>query len=102
MNWKLLNPLNWRKSFLLLILGGFIFVWFAFIDTYSLWTRYQLSERKEDLKEKTRQLETETTELRHKIENLRSDSALLERIAREEYGMRKKGDVVYKIRKKSD
>ncbi|MFH5882843.1 septum formation initiator family protein [Halalkalibaculum sp. DA3122] len=98
MNWKLINPLNWRKSFLLLVLGGFVFVWFAFIDTYSLLTRYQLSERKEDLKLKTRQLEAETVELKDKIEDLKSDSALLERIAREKYGMRKEGDVVYKIR----
>ncbi|MDR8392693.1 septum formation initiator family protein [Aliifodinibius sp. S!AR15-10] len=102
MNWKLLNPLNWRKSFLILILGGFVFIWFTFIDTYSLLTRYQISERKEDLKAKTRQLEAETVELKDKIEDLQSDSALLERIAREEYGMRKKGDVVYKIREKDN
>lgn len=102
MNWKLINPLNWRKSFLILIMGGFIIVWFTFIDTYSLLTRYQLNERKEDLKQKTQQLEAETAELKDKIEDLRSDSALLERIAREEYGMRKEGDVVYKIREEDN
>lgn len=100
MNWKLLNPLNWRKSFLLLILGAFVVVWFAFLDTYSLLTRYQLSERKEDLREKTEQLEAETAQLQEKIKDLKSDSTLLERIAREEYGMRKEGEVVYKIRAK--
>lgn len=102
MNWKLINPLNWPKSFLLFILGGFVIVWFAFIDSYSLLTRYQLSERKEDLKLKTQQLEAETAELKGKIEDLKSDSALLERIAREEYGMRKEGDVVYRIREKEN
>ncbi|MDZ7691527.1 MAG: septum formation initiator family protein [Balneolaceae bacterium] len=102
MNWKLINPLNWRKSFLLLILGGFVFIWFAFIDTYSLWTRYQLSERKENLRQKTQQLEAEAAQLEQKIEDLKSDSSLLERIAREEYGMRKEGEVVYKIREKNN
>ncbi|MDX1637492.1 MAG: septum formation initiator family protein [Balneolaceae bacterium] len=102
MNWKLLNPLSWPKSFLILILGGFLFIWFSFIDTYSLWTRYQLSERKDDLRQKTRQLEAEATRLKEKIHDLESDSALLERIAREEYGMRREGDVVYKIREKED
>jgi len=102
MNWQLINPLRWRKSFLLLILGGFVFVWFAFIDTYSLWTRYQLSERKKELKEKTERLEAETAQLKAKINDLKSDPALLERIAREEYGMRKEGETVYKIREKED
>lgn len=100
MNWHLLNPLRWRKSFLALILGGFLIIWFAFFDTYSLWTRYELSQRKQELQEKTEQLEAETAELEQKINDLRSDPALLERIAREEYGMRKEGETVYKIREK--
>lgn len=100
MNLQILNPLRWRKSFLFIILGGFIFVWFTFIDTYSIWTRITLNERKEDLKERTEQLKIETIELKQKIENLENDPALLERIAREEYGMKKEGETVYKILEK--
>jgi len=100
MDLQVLNPLRWRKSFLALVLGGFIFIWFAFIDTYSLWTRYKLTERKSELIEKTRQLRSETEQLKLKIEKLKSDPMLLERIAREEYGMRKKGETVYKIKEK--
>ncbi len=100
MNFQILNPLRWRKSFLFLVLGGFVIVWFSFIDTYSLWTRYQLSEKKEELKEKTLKLEQETAELKQKIKDLKQDPALLERIAREEYGMKKEGETVYKIKEK--
>ena len=100
MNFQIFNPLRWRKSFLALILGGFVFIWFAFIDTYSLWTRYQLSQRKDDLKVKTEQLEAETARLKQQIEDLKSDPALLERIAREEYGMKKEGETVYKVKVK--
>lgn len=100
MNFQILNPLRWRKSFLLIILGGFVFIWFAFIDTYSIWTRYTLEQRKSDLKEKTEVLKAETAELKQKIENLKNDPALLERIAREEYGMKKEGEKVYKIKEK--
>ena len=99
MYWQLLNPLRWRKSFLFMVLGGFLFIWFAFIDTYSLWTRIELMQRKQELKSKTKQLEAETAALKEKIDNLETDSTLLERIAREEYGMRKEGETVYKIRK---
>lgn len=97
MNLQLINPLRWRKSFLGIILGGFILIWFTFIDTYSLWTRYQLHERKKELISRTAELEKETAELREKIEALKNDPALLERIAREEYGMKKEGETVYKI-----
>lgn len=100
MNFQIFNPLRWRKSFLILVLGGFLVLWFAFIDTYSLWTRYQLSERQDDLKVKTEQLEKETARLKQQIEDLKNDPALLERIAREEYGMKKEGETVYKIKVK--
>lgn len=97
MNLELLNPLRWRKSFLFLILGGFVVIWFTFIDTYSIWTRIELSQRKAELKAKKEQLKAETNLLKKKIENLRTDPFLLERIAREEYGMKKEGETVYKI-----
>lgn len=100
MNLHILNPLRWRKSFLLLVLGGFVVIWFAFIDTYSLWTRYTLAQRKADLKQKTEQLQAETEELKRKVKDLETNPDLLERIAREEYGMKKEGETVYKIREK--
>lgn len=98
MNLQLLNPLRWRKSFLFLILGGFVIVWFTFIDTYSIWTRIELGLRKTELKEKKRELKTETLILKRKIKDLKTDPFLLERIAREEYGMKKEGETVYKIK----
>lgn len=98
MNLQLLNPLRWRKSFLIIILGGFLVVWFTFIDTYSIWTRIELSQRKAELKAKKKKLKTETAKLKEKIEDLKTDPFLLERIAREEYGMKKKGETVYKIK----
>lgn len=97
MNLQILNPLRWRKSFLGVVLGGIILIWFTFFDTYSLWTRYQLHQQKEDLISRTRELEKDTAELREKIESLKNDPALLERIAREEYGMKNEGETVYKI-----
>ncbi len=98
MNLQLLNPLRWRKSFLALILGGFLIVWFMFIDTYSIWTRIELSQRKAELKAKKERLKTETSTLKKKIENLKTDPFLLERIAREEYGMKKEGELIYKVK----
>ena len=64
-------------------------VWFSFVDSYSLTTRWELSNKKEDLKARTEQLNKDSKELIKKIESLKEDTALLEKIAREEYGMRK-------------
>lgn len=100
MNYQIFNPLRWRKSFLFMVLGGFVLIWFAFIDTYSLWTRLELHNRKNDLILKTEKLEAETERLKQQIQDLKNDPALLERIAREEYGMKREGETVYKIRVK--
>lgn len=98
MNIKYLNPLRWRKSFLALIMGGVLFIWFAFFDTYSIWTRIQLNQRMDDLQTKKKELRQKTVILKDKIEDLETDPSLLERIAREEYGMKKEGETVYKIK----
>lgn len=95
---KHLNPLRWKRSVLIATLIGFLAIWFLFIDTYSLTTRVQFEMRKGELSEKTEQLHEQTEELREKIGNLESNPDLLEKIAREEYGMRKPGETVYRIK----
>ncbi len=100
MNVQYLNPLRWKKSFLATILVAFVAVWFLFIDTYSLYTRFELNQRKTELEQRTEQLREDTAELEQKLEYLRNNPDLLERIAREEYGMRKPGETVYMIKEK--
>lgn len=99
MKLHLLNPLRWKKSFLILLLSAFILIWFAFIDTYSLKTRWDLYTQKQELKAKTQQLKEGSEELKMKIDNLEKNTELLEKIAREEYGMRKPGETVYKVKR---
>jgi len=99
MNLQLLNPLRWKKSFLAFILCSFVLTWFVFIDTYSLKTRWELHSKKEQLQERTKELKKKSAGLQQKIESLENDPALLEKIAREKYGMRKPGETVYKIKR---
>ena len=98
MTTKHLNPLYWKKSALISLLAGFLALWFLFFDTYSLTTRYQLESRKDELIERTKELELKTQELEQKIEELKNNPDLLEKIAREENGMRKPGETVYRIK----
>jgi len=99
MKGSFLNPIHWKKSVLVVLLSAFVLIWFGFIDSYSLLTRVELYNQKNDLKNKIEQLNTSTTSLEAKINNLHNDAKLLEKIAREEYGMRKPGETVYKIRR---
>lgn len=91
------NPFKMKKSYLFLFLGAILAIWILFFDTYSIWTRYSLSQQKEELIYKTKQLEAETKQLKKNIQELENDTTLLNRIAREKFGMRKKGETIYKI-----
>lgn len=99
MNLQFFNPLRWKKSFLAGLLVAFVIAWFALVDSYSLKTRWDLHTQKQELKERTEQLNADSEELKTKIEQLDEDPALLEKIAREEYGMRKTGETVYKVKR---
>jgi cell division protein FtsB len=97
---NLLNPLRWKRSFLMAIAGFFLFVWFGFIDTYSILTRFRLSRQKSELQARTEALKKQIDEIEQKISSLESDPNVVERIAREKYGMRRKGETVYRIQEK--
>ncbi len=97
MNLRFLNPLRWRRSLLFFVLLVMLILWFGFFDTYSLRTRILLENEKKELIKETERLQAETMEYQQKLDSLESNPQLLERIAREEYGMRKPGETIYRI-----
>jgi cell division protein FtsB len=97
MSLRFLNPLRWRRSFLFSVLLLMLVIWFGFIDTYSIRTRIQLNMEKKELVRETERLREETAELQRKMDNLASDPGILEQLAREEYGMRKPGEIIYRV-----
>jgi cell division protein FtsB len=92
-----LNPIRWKRSVLIGVLAVGALSWILFFDTYSLLTRYQLSSQEKELSREIERLELEIQRLEGEIRRLESDPSVLERIAREEYGMRKPGETVYNI-----
>ena len=98
MNVELFNPLRWNKKILLGLLGLVIVIWFVFIDVYSLKTRWELGQQKKELIQKTK-VKSESKTLEQDIQKLENNPDLIEKIAREEYGMKKPGEKVYKIKK---
>ncbi len=82
-----------------LLLIGLLFaglLWFTWFDSYSLVRRADWQREYEKLVEENMQLRNDIAELQSLLENPPSDEAI-EKIAREQYGMRRDGETVYRI-----
>ena len=73
-----------------------VLVWVLFFDSHSLWQRYQWHQELEATTQENAELRQEIERLRAKLDRPLTDS-LVERIAREEYGMKKPGETIYRI-----
>lgn len=99
MDKKSLRLINWKRSWILWLLTAFIAAWFLFFDTYSVTTKLKLERQKKDLVERTEDYRQRTADLESKIEALENNPDLIEKIAREDYGMRKPNETVYVIQR---
>ena len=89
-----------KRSSRLLIIGGIIAAWlllqFVWFDSYS-WVRYQQWQQEyQQLVEENQQLTSEIAQIEVFLETPPSDD-LIEKIAREQYGMRRDGDTVLRV-----
>ncbi len=84
------------------VIGGglcILFVWITFFDSHSLLQRYQWHQQRDRLKAENEELRREIQHLRQQLDRPLSDS-LIEHIAREEYGMKRPGETVYRLKEK--
>ncbi len=89
-----------KRSSRLLFIGGLIAAWlllqFIWFDSYS-WVRYQQWQQEyQQLIDENQQLMSEIAQIEDFLETPPSDD-LIEKIAREQYGMRRDGDAVIRI-----
>jgi len=78
-----------------LVLAG-VLVWVLFFDSHSLLQRYRWHQELEATTQENAELREDIERLRAKLDRPLSDSAVA-RIAREEYGMKKPGETIYRI-----
>jgi cell division protein FtsB len=76
-----------------LLLLGYLYMAgdYGFVRIFSLW------KEKRDLQMEIKKIETKTIDLKVEKQKLTSDHDYIERIARERYGMVKKGEKIYKF-----
>ncbi len=85
------------------LIGGVllaVLIWVGFFDSHSLLQRYRWHQEHDRLKSENERLREDIRELREKLDRPLSDS-LIERIAREEYGMKRPDETIYRL-KESD
>ena len=98
MHWRSIiqNTPSRVKRWLLIAGAAFVLFWFVFLDSHSLLSRIRWQRE-------LNRLESENVQLRAQIEDLETRLARpltdeeLERIARENYGMSRQGEVVYPV-----
>jgi cell division protein FtsB len=90
------------KRLVLPILLGLAFYYAFFGGEYSL---LELRQARKDIKAKEQELSLlreEVEYLRARADSLENDSATIERIAREKYGMIRDGEVLYRLVEETD
>ena len=88
--------ITFLKRIFLLVIAGAVIVAFLFNDR-GLISWYKYSMEKERIEAELDSLRAEEAALRTEIEKLKFAPEYLEKLAREKYGMAKKGEKVYKV-----
>ncbi|PSQ62301.1 MAG: septation ring formation regulator EzrA [Bacteroidetes bacterium QH_2_64_26] len=73
-----------------------VFVWVLFFDSHSLLQRYHWQQELEATQRENAALREDIERLRTQLDRPLSDSAV-ERIAREEYGMKRPNETIYRV-----
>jgi len=75
---------------------GALMLWIGFFDSHSLLRRYQWHQQHEALQQENLRLRRDIDRLQQRLDRPLTDS-MVERIAREEYGMKRPDERVYRI-----
>ena len=86
---------TFRKRILLALSLG-LALWVLFFDSHAVIDRVSWNQELHALQEENAQLEADIQALHDKLAALHSDE-VIEHIAREHYGMRRKGETVYPL-----
>jgi cell division protein FtsB len=73
-----------------------LLVWLTFFDSHSLFQRVKWHRELAQLRASNEEMELRIVEIEAKLEEADTD-AVIEQMAREQYGMRKPGEAVYRV-----
>ena len=91
-----------NKARTILIVFLFILFLYLLFDNKGIIKRIQLESQHKELIEQLKADSAETKRLQDQIKALEGDKKTIEKIARENYGMKREGETVYKVKKDSN
>ncbi len=98
MHWRAIiqNTPGRVKRWIFIAAAGFALFWFLFLDSHSLLSRIHFHREYVQLEKENEQLRTQIGDLEARLSRPLTDLEI-ERIAREQYGMTRPGEVVYPV-----
>jgi cell division protein FtsB len=96
MSVSLLRSSRSLRRWLLIGVAVVLLLWITFFDSHSLIRRYQWHAEHDRLTQENQELRARIEALEAQLDQPLSDE-VVERIAREEYGMKRPGETVYRI-----
>lgn len=91
-----------NKARTILIIFLFILFLYLLFDNKGIIKRIQLESQHKELMEQLKADSAETKRLQDQIKALEGDKKTIEKIARENYGMKREGETIYKVKKDSN
>lgn len=99
---NILGDLVRHKKLLIISISSALVLGFVLFSDHGMVKRFQLESRKSEIFEEILAEKLEMDSLTNEIKSMRYDTVKIERIAREKYGLIKKGEKVYKIKSNRD
>lgn len=84
------------RLWMLVALAAFLVVWVVFLDSHSVTRRVRWEQERRGLDADTRAVQAEIDRLERELPRA-AEPEVVERLAREQYGMRRPGETVYRV-----
>ncbi len=94
-----LKKLLSNRRLVLALVGGFVLLVYVLFGNRGVIARIRLELKRQEMVEKVRLAEEETKQLQAQKKALAGDKKTLEKVAREQHGMAREGETVYRIKK---
>src|SRR3972149_2171283 len=92
------NAVKHKKRTGLIIFASVLLVYLLF-DNKGIIARVRLESRKDEIVARIEEAERQNAELKEQVKKLETDRKTIETIAREKYGMTRKGEKLYRVQK---
>lgn len=94
---NVLDSIRQNKRMSAILIGSFLLLLYILFNSNGIVPRLKLESQKAEMEQKIKNAEAEQQKLKDQSKALDGDKKAVEKVAREKYGMVRKGEKVYKV-----